>query len=148
MAVLRTFMFKYICLIFVSMVLPSIAVTPQELINGGQLLYNAILANDFVKQKHAFQNADKLTILEYAREAAKKNKDAETTQYLTEQIIDHQTNCNRERLKKVLIIAVIATTSFSAGWFYRLKECAKLGSNTQCNELAFYKYSWLQCNQF
>lgn len=129
--------------ILLSMVLPSMGVTPQQLVNGGQLLYNAIVSNDFVKQKHTLNNPDRLSVLKHARDAAKKNKDAETTQYLTEQIIDHQMSSSRELLKKGLIIAVIFTGGVAAGWFYRLKECAKLGSNAQCSELAFHKYDWM-----
>lgn len=138
-------MFKYIFLVFISMVLPSMGVTPQELINGGQLLYQAIVAHDFVKQKHALNNPDRLTILEHAREAAKKNKDAETTQYLTEQIFDHQINGTRELIKKALIISVVASSGFIAGWFCRLKDCAKIGG-TNCSDLAFHHYPWLQCH--
>lgn len=129
--------------ILLSMVLPLMGVTPQQLVNGGQLLYNAILSNDLAKQKHAFNSSDRLMILKQAREAAKKNKDAETTQYLTEQIFYHQMNNTRELLKKAFKISVIASSCFLAGWVWRLKQCAQLDGNSQCSDLAFYKYPWI-----
>lgn len=135
-------MFKYICLIFISMVLPSKGVTPQQLMSGGQLLYDVLIEKGYVKQNRSISSEDKLALLKQAREVAKQKKDGETTQYLTEEIFDHQINSNRERFKKGLIIAVIATASFAAGWCYRIRQCA--GSQESCAELIFHKYSWLQ----
>lgn len=110
-------MFKYICLILVSMVLPSIAVTPQQLINGGQLLYEGIVSRDFLKinniLKDQTQLQSKTELFKQARKLAKEKKDAQTTQYLTEQIIEQQKNVYERHY--ILAPLLAATVAFVIG---------------------------------
>ena len=71
------------------------AITPQQVSKGAQLLYNAVAQNDLagahkIKVDHNKLNIGTPELLKQARKIAKENKDAQTTQYLTEQIIEAQ----------------------------------------------------------
>lgn len=137
-------MARYLFIFLLSMVLPSIAVTPQQLINGGQLLYDAMVTGDYIKQNTTLKDQDKLELLKQARTVAKQKKDAETTQYLTEQIIDQQNNSVSAQLKKALLITVVAGIAWCGGWWWRLNICANSSisyGHVSCHDLRHYHFN-------
>lgn len=136
-------MLKYVFLIFISMVLSLMAVTPQQLIHGGQFLYKAIVANDFVKQKHTLKSPDRLMLLKQAREVAKQNNDAQTTQYLTEQIIEQQNNGLTKKFIEALSVITVAGISWRLGWWWRLNSCANSHNSKSCYNIREFKRPWL-----
>lgn len=88
-------MLQFIILILSIVSVSLNAITPQQVIMSAQLLYDAVAKNDLerantIKADQRKLNISTAELLKQARKIAKENKDAQTTQHLTEQIIEAQ----------------------------------------------------------
>lgn len=88
-------MLQFIILILSIVSVSLNAITPQQVFKGAQLLYDAVAKNDVedintIKADQRKLNISIPELLKQARKIAKQKNDAQSTQYLTEQIIEAQ----------------------------------------------------------
>lgn len=127
-------MIRFIILLFSFISLSLNAITSQQVFKGAQLLYTAVAQNDLeaankIKADHKKLKISTPELLKQARKIAKENRDAQSTQYLTEQMIEAQKGYWKKHHAYIVIIAAIGSFSsgLSLGAWFRAREC--MGGN-------------------
>lgn len=115
-------MFKYIFLVFISMVLPSMGVAPQELINREPALDEKLLLMPLIYVSKLLLRPRSIEECERMREHAKLRGDVHTVQDMTEYICNGKKNLfERHYILTPLIAAGIA---WCGSKLWRIRSCS------------------------
>lgn len=128
-------MIRFIIPLFSLISLSLNAITAQQVFKGAQLLYTAVAQNDLdaankIKADNKRLKISTPELLKQARKIAKENRDAQSTQYLTEQIIEAQKSFSTRYQGYIASVAAIGIfiSGLYLGTWFRAREC--IGGNS------------------